>query len=639
MQGPGRQAPATVTGHPAGGLRLRAGLRRRGAATATRSTRDQHAHLARSRAPFGSRHSRSHFQVWSGTDVGPTQATETVTSGSTSRHRGRSRVHGHRQLHRQRHDRPARRTSRPTERRDVGARRPRARSTTTRSTLPPAGTRLQVHLTNLHADFDLALYSSAVDDRADRRHEAAPPLQDGTVADQSLNLQGGQNAQLTPAALQDVPDPGHPGRPGLGEPRHGRRGRRHGLAWLRLRVRRRLRLQRRVQPAAVHAAREDAQAPPALTCPRAPFPRRRPGHRRHSADDRIAARQPEHADPRQREAHRRHIRHRAAETNVIDVAHPPRRLRHVARRQRRGHPGRRVSGAQAQYNAWDAEPVQRRCGEQRREHDRERGRRREGGAAEPQVRRLRRRRRPDPVLPDPRPVADRERDRLRRHSSARTSTSARSPRRPADRQPVPRHAADPGERPPALRPRPRRRASRRDAQTEIIDASRGSRPRAASSPRSTAFVSGYDFVTDGSQRVQTRSRMRSSAPATPLADQQHLVEDRPAESARRLPGGRPRRDQRLERPLRQPPGARGERRPVEPDHDGRPDGARMRFSGGIFFTMGCHAGFQTTDAIVGATAPDKLDWAQNVRTRTEPVSSATPASVSATPTASRSRKS
>jgi len=40
-----------------------------------------------------------------------------------------------------------------------------------------------------------------------------------------------------------------------------------------------------------------------------------------------------------------------------------------------------------------------------------------------------------------------------------------------------------------------------------------------------------------------------------------------------------------------------------------PTGA-YALSGGIFFTMGCHAGFQTTDAIVGATSPDKLDWSE-----------------------------
>ena len=136
--------------------------------------------------------------------------------------------------------------------------------------MPAAGTRMRVHLTNLSADYDLALYSPTTTSVRTGATNGLP-LQDGTIADQSLTLQsGGSNTQLTPTALQDVPDPGHPRRPGLGEPRHRRRGRRHGLA-RRRRVRhdRRLRLQRRVSPQP-YTLRVTTQTPPGITCtPRA----------------------------------------------------------------------------------------------------------------------------------------------------------------------------------------------------------------------------------------------------------------------------------------------------------------------------------------------------------------------------------
>ena len=79
--------------------------------------------------------------------------------------------------------------------------------------LPAAGTRIEVHLTNLDADYDLALYANQT--TSVRTGSSAPngiPLQDGTVPDEQINLQGAanSNAQLTPTALQDVPDAGIP---------------------------------------------------------------------------------------------------------------------------------------------------------------------------------------------------------------------------------------------------------------------------------------------------------------------------------------------------------------------------------------------------------------------------------------------
>ena len=72
--------------------------------------------------------------------------------------------------------------------------------------LPAKGTRVLVHLTNLPADFDLALYS---DQATPVKPAATPgvPLQDATIPDQGISLSG-VNSQLTPTALQDIPDPG-----------------------------------------------------------------------------------------------------------------------------------------------------------------------------------------------------------------------------------------------------------------------------------------------------------------------------------------------------------------------------------------------------------------------------------------------
>ncbi|HEY6961043.1 MAG TPA: Ig-like domain-containing protein, partial [Gaiellaceae bacterium] len=78
-----------------------------------------------------------------------------------------------------------------------------------RVALPPAGTRLLVHLTNLPADYDLALYANQTTS-VRTGGTAGTPLQDGIVPDEAVNLAGGPNAQLTPSALQDVPDPGIP---------------------------------------------------------------------------------------------------------------------------------------------------------------------------------------------------------------------------------------------------------------------------------------------------------------------------------------------------------------------------------------------------------------------------------------------
>ena len=84
--------------------------------------------------------------------------------------------------------------------------------------MPAAGTRISVHLTNLPADYDLALYSpqsTSVRTGA----TLAPPLQDGIVPDTQVNLNNGSSGQLTPTGLEDIPDPGIPLRQ-LSDNRH-----------------------------------------------------------------------------------------------------------------------------------------------------------------------------------------------------------------------------------------------------------------------------------------------------------------------------------------------------------------------------------------------------------------------------------
>jgi ABC-type oligopeptide transport system substrate-binding subunit/Tol biopolymer transport system component len=76
--------------------------------------------------------------------------------------------------------------------------------------LAPAGDRMHFHLTNLSADFDLALFTTQASSVKTGTGQAAVPLQDATIADTAINLSGAANGQLAPTALQDVPNPGLP---------------------------------------------------------------------------------------------------------------------------------------------------------------------------------------------------------------------------------------------------------------------------------------------------------------------------------------------------------------------------------------------------------------------------------------------
>ncbi len=150
------------------------------------------------------------FKVRSGTTVGPTQATETVTSGAQSDTSTASftvedsfpgnGVPGEEQ------------DITPDDGVQLSALPAPGDVDWYRIPLPPAGTRIHVHLTDLPADYDLALYSARTTSvRTGTSATPQPPLQDGVIADTPIDLHGGSNGQLAPTALQDVPnDPGVP---------------------------------------------------------------------------------------------------------------------------------------------------------------------------------------------------------------------------------------------------------------------------------------------------------------------------------------------------------------------------------------------------------------------------------------------
>ena len=147
------------------------------------------------------------FDAWSGSNVGPTQATESVTSGSL----GGSGTVPFSVTDAFANNTPgAATTLAPDTNVQMSAIASAGEVDYYKIPLPAAGTRLLVHLANLPADYDLALYSSQTTSVRTGATNGLP-LQDGTIADQSLTLQsGGSNTQLTPTALQDIPDPGIP---------------------------------------------------------------------------------------------------------------------------------------------------------------------------------------------------------------------------------------------------------------------------------------------------------------------------------------------------------------------------------------------------------------------------------------------
>ena len=158
--------------------------------------------------PFNTQSTIS-FDAWSGSSVGSTQASETVSSGGFT---GSGTVPFSVTDGFNNNTPASAATITPDTNVEMSAIASAGEVDYYKIPMPPAGTRLEVHLTNLSADYDLALYSPTTTSvRTGTSAVPGPPLQDGTIADQSLTLQsGGSNTQLTPTALQDVPDPGIP---------------------------------------------------------------------------------------------------------------------------------------------------------------------------------------------------------------------------------------------------------------------------------------------------------------------------------------------------------------------------------------------------------------------------------------------
>ena len=230
-------------------------------------------------------------------------------------------------------------------------------------------------------------------------------------------------------------------------------------------------------------------------------------------------------------------------------------------------------------------------------------------AAEPQVRRVRGWRRPDPVLPHPRPLADRERVRLRRPVrpervlGALASSDLLTDDPYLDTRPIPasgRQLFIPDLVGGRLVETPGRDHRRGDEIRDLERHARAARPR--SSPATTSSPTAASSCRAGSPRSSARERAD--------ADQRHLVEERSC-------SGRAARS-RSAAPLRSTTGTATttttRRCAADGDQTNLLSTADLTgtnaLSGGIFFTMGCHAGFQTTDAIVGSSAADKLDWAE-----------------------------
>ncbi len=158
------------------------------------------------------------FNVYGGTTVGPTAATETITAGGHSSSSLRSFSVDDSNPNSSATDPTAIDMSTGHDSVELSTLPTAGAIDYYKIPMPDAGTRIQVHLTNLAADYDLALYS-AQSTSVRTTTNLAPPLQDGVVPDTQVNLNNGSSGQLTPTGLEDVPDPGIPLRQ-LSDNRH-----------------------------------------------------------------------------------------------------------------------------------------------------------------------------------------------------------------------------------------------------------------------------------------------------------------------------------------------------------------------------------------------------------------------------------
>ncbi len=545
--------------------------------------------------PFGAPQSLG-FDVWSGTAVGPGQATETVTSGSATDSSSApfsvddsfpgSATIGNAP------------TITPDQNVEMSALATSGSVDYYKIPMPPAGTRLQVHLTNLSADYDLAVYSNV----STTVRSGAPsglPLQDGTVPDQSLNLEGGTNAQLTPTPLQDVPDPGIPvievsdnrgtddEDVGMVSPGGG------GFVYLAVFG------YNGASSPQPYTLRVTTQAPEAQVC----APRALSGGTAGTVPAISSLPQNLNTLILVNEQRIGATYGSTAETDVVAA------LNRLA-----GDSNFGVSGAVIpvdglsgiDYGSWDANPcdvdaanaVANTIADEIAAVK----------AARPGLQYVVFAGGDDQIpffrIPDLSRIANENgfagQFGPNEYYGALASSDLLTDNPYLDTRPIPaggRQLFVPDLVGGRLVETP----------TQITGAIQSFEDAQGALDASSAFVSGYDFVTDGSQLVQ--QRLEASLPAGSVGG---LIGDAWSKAdllAAAFPAGGPAaiNDWNGHFDDHQALAANGDRSSLLTTEDLT---RAYALSGGIFFTMGCHAGFQTTDAIVGSTASDALDWPQ-----------------------------
>ena len=543
-----------------------------------------------------------HFSAFSGTDVGPAQATETVTAGGTTSTSSTSfgvldsfEPNGNASVS----------EGLPVITPDVAVQQSAIASRGDvdyyKVPLPPAGTRLLVHLTNLPADYDLALYATQTTSVRTGAATGAP-LQGGTIADESINTQGGVNAQLAPTALQDVPDPGLPvvqisANRGTDDEDVGMVSP-GGSGYALIAV---FGYNGASGPKA-YSLRATTQAPPSFVCPARSFTSAGAGTS-GTVPDMTAIPNDLTTLVLVNEKRIGDTYGATAEANVVSA------LTHLAGDRTLGVSGAviPVEGlAPSQYNAWDHNPCDVNAANA------------VANAIADEVALVKAAR---PTLkyvvfaggddqipffriPDLSRIANESGFASsfgrNEYYGALASGDLLTDNPYLDTRPIPasgRQLFVPDLIGGRLVEKP----------SQIVSAVSRFENFNGTLARSSAFVSGYDFVSDGSTLVQ--SRLNTSLGSSPART---LINDTWSKSdllAAAFPAGGPAaiNDWNGHYDNHQALAANGDRSNLITTAD--LNGA-FALSGGIFFTMGCHAGFQTTDAVVGATSPDALDWSE-----------------------------
>jgi Tol biopolymer transport system component len=541
------------------------------------------------------------FNVRAGSTVGPAQATETVTSGGVS---NSSTVSFSVTDSFTGNDTPGGAPTIPADTNIEMSALPSGGAVDYyKVTLPAAGTRLEVHLTNLSADYDLALYANQSSTVRTATTNGAP-LQDGTIADQPVNLQGGANAQLTPTALQDVPDPGIPvvqvsANRGTDDEDVGMVSPGTGTATIAVFG------YNGASSPDPYTLRITTQAPPQVSCPARTFPF--PGGGTAGSVPAISS-LPNNLNTLILVNEQRigNTYGAASETSVITS------LNHLAT----ADASLGVSGAvipveglaQTQYNAWDANPCSVDAANNianviANEITAVK-------AARPSLKYVVFAGGDDQIpffrIPDLSRIANETgfagQFSQNEYYGALASGDLLTDDPYLDTRPIPasgRQLFVPDLVGGRLVERP----------DQISSAVTRFETSHATLRSSTAFVSGYDFVTDGSQLVQSRLSSILGAGSVRSLLTNTWTKATLLGPLGAFPVGGPAaiNDWNGHYDNYQALPADG----LQSDllNTSNLTGANALPAGGIFFTMGCHAGFQTTDAIVGATAPDKLDWA------------------------------